>query len=112
MVRSTALPLEVRLRVGDRVTEKDLQAAVMAEAATNGWRGYHTWTSMHSAGGFPDCVLVRPPRIVFVELKGPRGKVSEQQAAWLDDLAGVPGVEVYVWHTTEDDVRRMREVLT
>src|SRR5437762_1447114 len=38
--------------------------------------------------GFPDIVAVRPPRLLFVELKGAKGRVSEEQLAWMDALNG------------------------
>ena len=45
--------------------------------------------------GFPDLVLVRKGRLLFVELKSEIGKVSPQQRKWLDDLD--KAAETYVW---------------
>lgn len=53
------------------------------------------------APGFPDLVLVRE-RVVVAELKARRGKVSDQQQAWLEAF-GRAGVEVYVWRPADLD---------
>jgi hypothetical protein len=87
--------------VSASVTERDLTGYVRDVARAFGWRRYHTWLSKHSPAGFPDEVLVRGPRLVFAELKSERGKLSDEQAAWLDALRAVPGVEVYVWRPAD-----------
>ena len=69
------------------VTEKEWQAQVEQLARLNRWRVYHPWTSIRSAEGFPDLTLVRPPRLVFLELKRESGKVRIAQEGWLADLA-------------------------
>lgn len=79
------------------MNERSLQAAVLELAGLLGWATYHTFDSRRSAPGFPDLVLVRPPRIVFAELKAGRGRLSLDQHRWLDLLAGCPGVEAYLW---------------
>jgi len=43
--------------------------------------------------GFPDLVLAKAGRVIFVECKSERGSVSPEQAEWLNILPG----EVYVW---------------
>jgi Holliday junction resolvase len=61
-----------------------------------GWRFYHTLNSWGSAKGFPDLVLVRPPRLLFVELKSDKGKVKPEQIEWLADLRASKA-EAYLW---------------
>ena len=56
------------------MTEKELDAAVGKLCRLYGWRRYHTYRSKHSPAGFPDEVLLRPPRLVFAELKSEKGK--------------------------------------
>lgn len=72
-----------------------------------GWRVYFTWTSLHSPPGFPDLVLCRPPRLLFVELKSEEGRLSRAQRDWLALLETIPGIEAYVWRP-----RDQREILT
>jgi hypothetical protein len=91
------------------MTEKELQNNVRAAALLFGWRFYHTWMSIRSAKGFPDCVLVRGERLLFAELKAVRGKVSAEQQAWLDDLDAV-GAEAYLWrpaHWLSGEIERV-----
>lgn len=79
--------------LGD-MTEKQWQAQVLETAGLLGYQHYHTYRSVRSPAGFPDLVLAGP-RVVFVELKTERGKVSAGQAVWLTRLFEA-GAEVYV----------------
>jgi hypothetical protein len=62
-----------------------------------GWRSYHTFGARRSAPGFPDLVLVKPPRVVVAELKRETGRLSSEQAEWIALLERCPGVECHVW---------------
>lgn len=105
----------------DPTAEAAFQDEVLGLARLYGWRAYHTHDSRRSAPGFPDLVLVRPPRLIFAELKTDTGRVKPEQEAWLEALAEVgaavsfavevaqanasayrgallgPRVEVYLW---------------
>jgi hypothetical protein len=69
-----------------KITEKHLQELVRKAAIVTGWKYYHTWNSMHSVKGFPDCVLVKGPRLLFVELKNEAGMLTKEQQEWLTVL--------------------------
>lgn len=82
----------------DDMLEKDWQRQVRELATTLGYHAqYHTFDSRRSDTGFPDLVLVSPQRrrVVYLELKRERGKVTDRQAAWIRDLH-TAGAEVYV----------------
>lgn len=79
------------------VSEKELMAVVVELATLLGWRSYHTHDSRRSGPGFPDMVLVRDGRLLFVELKSERGKLTYPQRAWLSALHVCPSAEVYEW---------------
>lgn len=83
------------------MSEKELQSAVVELAGVFAWRQYHTWLSLHSAGGFPDLVLLRPPRLIFAELKREKANPSAEQRHWLEDLSAVAAVETYVWRPSD-----------
>lgn len=84
-----------------------------------GWIGAHfrparkrdgTWsTAVEGEGiGFPDWVLLRPPRLLFVELKRETGKTTDKQNMWLSLLRLVPWLEVYVWKPSDfEEVERV-----
>lgn len=82
-------------------TEKEWGQTVRQYAHLMRWAWYHPWLSVRSAPGWPDVALVRPPRLVLVELKRELGKVSEHQEYWLGLLRQCPGVEVYVWRPSD-----------
>jgi VRR-NUC domain len=93
------------------LSEEDWQRLVVDAARYHRWRVFHTRPARTAAGwrtpvsgdgaGFVDLVLVRPPRVLFVELKSQRGRLSALQEAWLADLAECPGVERYVWRPSD-----------
>lgn len=74
-----------------------------------GWRDYCHWISVRSPAGYPDLTLVRPPRVVFAELKSEKGRVSAAQEETLALLGDCPGVETYLWRPSDWDA--LMEVL-
>jgi hypothetical protein len=93
-----------RVAVVARIRERDFLQAVRDYARLMGWADYHTWKSVHSPAGFPDLVLVRPPRVVFAELKVAGRRPTPAQEHWHNLLRQCPGVEFYLWtpeHWTE-----------
>lgn len=103
-----------------RLTEKQLQNAVLEMAKRLGWRTAHFGNTVKivkrgagyktipdkAAAGFPDLVMVRPPRIIFVELKDHSGQLSDLQTEWIQDLMrcakeGVEEVEAYIWRPND-----------
>lgn len=89
-------------------TERGFQQQVVACAHLFGWRVYHTYDSRRSGAGFPDLVLVRRPRVIFAELKAERGRLTEDQRAWLTALYGC-SVERYLWRPS--DWRHVERIL-
>lgn len=96
-----------------------LQAKVMDMARLFGWRRAHfrtayqpgagKWvTPMSGETGFPDLVLLRPPRLIFAELKSDVGRLTSQQKEWITDLSQIEGIEVYVWKPKDlDEIQRI-----
>ena len=85
------------------VSERQWREQVLVWAGRSGWLAYFTWSSVHSPAGFPDLVLVRPPRLVFAELKAGRGQPTALQRTWLKRLGQCPGVEAYLWKPSDED---------
>ncbi len=94
---SAAELARARALLGSEVTESDFQAEVLRAAGLLRWRTYHTLDSRGSAAGFPDVVGVRGTRMVMAELKREKGRVTDAQQAWLDDLARVQTLETFLW---------------
>ncbi len=82
--------------VSGLVTEASWQATVVEAADLFGWYCYHNPDSRRSNAGFPDLVLIRPPRVMFLELKRETGRLSPTQRDIVAALENCPGVEVHV----------------
>lgn len=54
--------------------------------------------------GLPDCVCIKNGRVIFLELKSPKGKISEEQEEFIADWT-FKGGEVYVVRSLEDAKR-------
>ncbi len=89
------------------ISENEFQKQVLQLAKLLGWRSAHFRPGITASGrhitavsgdgkGFPDLVLVRAKRLLFVELKTNSGEMSEDQISWMADLF-LTGVEVKVW---------------
>jgi len=85
------------------ISEKDWQQSVVELAGYYRWGYYHTYDSRRSNPGWPDLVLVRPPEIVYVELKTDKGRLTAHQRAWLAVLEDC-GQEVHVWRPRDLEV--------
>lgn len=82
-------------------SERGFQAQVEYLAQLHGWRVFHAPDNrpIQTRGGrvrkqrvypgFPDLVLLRPPAIIFAELKTDTGRLQPAQREWLDELGQV-----------------------
>ena len=85
-----------------RITEKELQSAVLEQMRWQGWLCYHTHDSRRSQPGFPDLVGVKGSRLLFVEFKTEKGKIRYEQTEWLSALAHAHD-EVYLVRPSTQD---------
>lgn len=91
-------PVDVLIRA---IPEKEWAQTVVQYARLNRWLVYFTWRSTHSPSGFPDLVLVRPPRLIVAELKKETGKPTAAQTAWLAALDAVPSIQTAIWRPSD-----------
>jgi len=94
------------------MTEAEFQRQVIQLAALRGWlvhharparvrvKGVETYrTPVQGHKGFPDLVLARRGRVLLVELKASKGKLSPEQMFWRQALTGGVQPEEYSgWH--------------
>lgn len=87
------------------MTEAEWQTWVIARAKEQGWSVCHIrrgmidgrWLTNAGDPGFPDLVLLRPPQLVFLELKREVGAVvPDRQVEWISGLQQVQSVEAYI----------------
>lgn len=92
------------------MTENDLLLGVLDLFRVLGWRTIHIrpgrvahgWKTTVSGDGvgFVDVFAVRGDRLVGAELKSDRGRLTPEQADWLDALA-LAGVECHTWRPAD-----------
>lgn len=98
--------------VNSRMSEKALQAQVIAYAQMHRWLVYHTHDSRRSQAGFPDLVMVRGTRLIFAELKTEKGRLTPEQTAWIMAFVCLDNqrVESYVWRPSDrEEIWRILE---
>jgi hypothetical protein len=82
--------------------EARFQVQVIGLARRLNYRAYHTHDSRRSEAGFPDLVLVRPPRVIFIELKSGRRRLTLEQLAWMAELETCTEVDAFVLRSGRD----------
>lgn len=97
----------------DLESEDGFKDWVIGQARVDGWRIAHFRPAQTAHGyrtpvqadgkGFPDLVLVRPPLVIFAELKSESGRLEPDQKLWRDALQGCSGVEWFVWKPHDRD---------
>ena len=86
------------------MTEAQLQRAIVLAAKQLGFLCYHSAYSIGSEPGFPDLTIVGKGRLWMLELKGPKGRVSERQEAWIETLCQA-GIDArIIWPADYDAV--------
>lgn len=90
------------------MSEAELQSQVLDIARMYGWRIHHSRPAQERSGkwstpltgdaGLPDLILAHHSqrRLLFRELKSQKGKLSDEQEAWIATLAAAV-VDVGVW---------------
>ena len=106
--------LSARQILNRTITEKELLEQVKELASLLGWSFYHTYDSRRSNAGFPDLVLARGCRVIFAELKAPKGRLTPEQSAWarvLSSASAGGGIEYYMWRPSELESGQIRRAL-
>lgn len=76
-------------------TEAEIQSTILETAIATNWMVCHFRPARTSSGwrtpveghtGFPDLVCARDGHILTLEIKGPRGVLSHEQALWQQHL--------------------------
>jgi len=106
--RGLGYPRKRPVIVGDE-PEKHFMARVREVARMFGWVDWHQQDSMGTRAGLPDLILLRPPRLIFAELKSQHGRLTIEQSAAMALLELCPAVEAFCWRPS--DFQRIVEVL-
>lgn len=101
-MRKTALP---------RITEAEFLRQVLQYARLHSWMSAHFRPGMTRKGrwvtavsgdgvGFPDLLLVKPPKLIVAELKVGKNQVTTEQRAWLYAFREA-GILAFVWRPSD-----------
>lgn len=82
------------------MSEAELFESVRAHLKAFHWMHFHTYDSRRSNPGFPDIIAVKPGRLLVIELKAERGRLTGEQELWLHELK-LAGAEPHVWHPSD-----------
>jgi Holliday junction resolvase len=94
-------------------SEQAFLRRIVRLARQAGWRVFHpaparfgkAWRTPYAGDrGFPDLVLVRPPKVLFIELKAQRGKPTPEQQEWLTALGACSEVHACIWREGDSEV--------
>jgi hypothetical protein len=86
------------------LTERQMQDGITDAAQKLGYLYYHALISYGSVKGFCDLVIVGHGIVRFYEIKGPRGRVSAEQNAWIEALTAAGQMAQVVWPDDYDAV--------
>lgn len=82
--------MTLRRQMARHMTEDELLLAITEAATLLGWRWHHFRRSdkgiQMGHTGFPDLVLAKGGRVLFLELKAQEGHVTSEQLRWLQAL--------------------------
>lgn len=89
------------------ITEREFMRQVRQLAKLFGWTVYHPAVAQFSEKGFPDLTLIKEradgsTALIFAELKTERGKLTDAQTFWINQLEKVGGnVQAFVWRPSD-----------
>jgi hypothetical protein len=86
------MTVDARARMARAMTEDELLQAITEAATFLGWRWFHIRRSdlaiVQGHQGFPDLVLAKAGRVLFLELKRQDGTTTASQVEWIAALTG------------------------
>jgi hypothetical protein len=124
MEHQTMSPDEYKAAVRSSWTEAEFTREVLALARRHGWRSFHARPGRTNKGwrtpvagdgkGFFDLVLAKDLSVIFAELKTNVGRLSPEQAAWVEALRPLSeaseNVLVAVWRPRDwETIERVLE---
>jgi hypothetical protein len=100
------MAIDVKVRPGLMISERDFQSRVVDYALYCGWRYCHyravqsskRWAvPVEGHVGCPDLILARHGLVLLVELKAERGRATPGQRLWL----AAAGVNGFLWKPSD-----------
>lgn len=101
-------------------TWRGLEEGISALLRLYGWRWMHQrpaqtqrgWrTALEGDPGFPDFLAARRGRLLFIEAKSGRGRLSPAQVAWREAISLSSCAEYHLWGRDDLESGKVQEVL-
>lgn len=89
-----------------KITESDIQAAIKEYLQWHGWMVVKIHQSLGSYKGIADLYALKDGQHVWIEVKMPKGKLSEYQERFRDDILQHGGT--YIVARSVEDVEHLR----
>ena len=74
-----------------KVTETDIRRQIQDYLRIRGWFVFYILQGLGAYKGIPDLIAVKNGRVLFIELKTPRGRQSDHQKKFQADLEAAGG---------------------
>ncbi len=87
-----------------KITENDVKKQVKQLLSLKGYFHFHVLQGLGAYKGIPDIIAIRNNRVLFLEIKRPKGRLSDYQKQFQSDIEGQGG-EYYVIKCIEDLVK-------
>ena len=108
MTEPSELAIQTLFRSRARMRCPRVVIVAVPNAAKRGQKALNQARREGAAWGFPDVLcFFEPGRVVAIEFKAARGKLSDNQAEWLDRLAGL-GVPATVARDSDEALAFLR----
>lgn len=92
-------------------TEAELLVGLMRHARQLGYLVFHDRVAQGSQRGFPDLVICGYGVLVFIECKGPKPRISDEQRAWLDALRDAGAITLLASSERNEDYDEITTLL-
>lgn len=84
-----------------KITENDVKQQVRDYLSIKKWFHFHILQGLGAYKGISDRIAVKEGRVLFLEIKAPGGKLSNDQKEFQANIENVGG-EYYVIHSLEE----------
>jgi hypothetical protein len=107
VVEQSEIAIQALFRSRAKMQCPRVRVVAILNAAKRGQKAMNQARREGAAWGFPDVMCLSQGRVAFIEFKAPKGKLSDNQADWLDWLTA-DGFPATVARDPDDALRFLR----
>ena len=79
-----------------KISENDIKRQIKDYLNAKGWFNFHVLQGLGAYKGIPDRIAIKDNRVLFIEVKKPTGKQSENQKLFQDNVENQGGEYILV----------------